>query len=210
MLRRVSLAVLLVVLVGLVPAPPRSPAARAQLCRGSTTAHVPITWPTTTDLLVGQAWGHHVPARIARWAYLFLPLSKQDGLDPYLVAGVMRIESNGEPLVKNLDSDARGLMQVLHASYQPGANIRLGLQMLAAFQREFHRRDLTLAAYNAGPGAVQAYGGVPPYPETQAYVVMVSYWRDTYAGVHVTPARTAQYHRAEANVRAFIKRVCGH
>ena len=47
--------------------------------------------------------------------------------------------------------------------------------MLANFKREFGSWKLALAAYNAGPGTVIKYGGVPPYQETQDYVVMVPY-----------------------------------
>jgi len=180
-------------------------------CRGSTRAHVRITALTTADLMVDRRvhWGSHVPIRIRRWAYLIVPDSTAAGIDPYLVAGVMRVESNGDPLAWNLDSDAHGLMQVLHASWEPAINLRVGISLLAALQRQFSNRDLVLAGYNAGPGAVQQYGGVPPFPETRNYVVLVEYWRDRFAGLKLPPARIIRYHAALAALRAFHRRVCG-
>ena len=49
-------------------------------------------------------------------------------------------------------------------------DIRTGAKELAKQWKKYQRLDLTLAAYNAGPGAVDKYGGVPPYKETRAYV----------------------------------------
>lgn len=202
-----SLISLFAALVVTCLAPASAPAAPASLCKGSTRAHVRITWPAAAQRRLH--FGAHVPERIRRWAYLFGPDARTAGVDPYLVAGVMRIESNGDPLVWNLDSNAHGLMQVLGASFEPAVNIQVGVRMLAGFLHEFGRSDLALAAYNAGPGAVQQYGGIPPYPETESYVIMVRYWRDLYAGEHLSAARTAQYQQAERSVEAFYKRVCG-
>ena len=180
-------------------------------CRGSTRAHVRITWPTIGDLAAAQraGWGKRVPERIRRWAYLILPAASRAGVDPYLVAGVMRVESNGDPLAWNLDSNARGLMQVLGASFEPALNIERGVSMLGDLQRQFARRDLVLAAYNAGPGSVQAYGGIPPFTETRDYVVMVDYYRDSYAGMRLTAARVARFKAAQAESVAFYRRICG-
>ncbi len=180
-------------------------------CRGSTRAPVHITGLTTADLMLDRRihWGSHVPTRIRRWAYLIVPDATAVGIDPYLVAGVMRVESNGDPLAWNLDSDAHGLMQVLHASWEPAINLRVGISLLDVLQRQFNNRDLVLAGYNAGPGAVQQYGGVPPFPETRNYVVLVEYWRDRFAGLKLSPTRVARYRAALADLRAFHRRVCG-
>jgi soluble lytic murein transglycosylase-like protein len=180
-------------------------------CRGDTHAHVHITWPTAPDLATNRSlhWGSHMSSQIRRWAYLIVPDARANGLDPYLVAGVMRVESNGDPLIWNLDSDARGLMQVLHASFEPAANMQLGVSMLGELQRQFGSRDLVLAGYNAGPGAVQQYGGIPPYTETRDYVVMVDYYRDLYAGVKLSSTRVAAFKAALADLQAYFRRVCG-
>ena len=60
----------------------------------------------------------------------------------------------------------------------PVANLTGGARYLAGQLQSFGRPDLAIAAYNAGPGAVRSAGGVPGYPETQAYVKRVlGYYR---------------------------------
>jgi len=180
-------------------------------CRGSTEARIHITWPTRSDLQADALlpWGARLPPRVRRWLYLIVPFSRVAGVDPYIVAGVMQVESHGDPLAWNLDSDAHGLMQVLHASWEPAANVQLGVSMLAGFQRQFGSRDLTVAAYNAGPGSVQTYGGIPPFTETRDYVVMVDYYRDLFAGIKLSQVRVARFKAANADLVAYYRRICG-
>src|SRR5205085_12059626 len=126
-------------------------------------------------------WGDRIPASVRRWAYIVVPTARRYHLDPNLIAAVMTMESDGDPLAWNSTSDARGLMQVLHGPWDPRANILEGTKMLAGFYEQFHDPILALAAYNAGPNAVLSYGGVPPYRETRDYVVVVSYLYDLYS-----------------------------
>ena len=73
-----------------------------------------------------------------------------------------------------------GLMQLMPSTaatlgvadpYDPVANLRGGMQYLGSLLKQYGGDlPLALAAYNAGPGAVNAYGGIPPYPQTQQYV----------------------------------------
>ena len=107
-------------------------------------------------------------------------------VDPKLVKAVIR---NGSCFDRTATSSAgaEGLMQLMPAtakslgvtdSYQPQQNIRGGVEYLSGLVTRYHNNlTLALAAYNAGPGAVAKYDGVPPYPETQKYVkrVMKSY-----------------------------------
>jgi soluble lytic murein transglycosylase-like protein len=197
--------------MGISPANARGIARPTLHCRGSTRARVRIAWPGEQDLARGARLfdGKHVPSKVRRWAYLFATASAANGVDPHLVAAVIRVESDGDPLAWNLDSDAHGLMQVLHASFDPVANIRTGVSMLAGFERRFGSRDLALAAYNAGPGAVQTYAGIPPYTETQTYVVMVDYYRDLFAGERLSAPRVRAFKHAVAEAEAFYRRVCG-
>jgi soluble lytic murein transglycosylase-like protein len=87
---------------------------------------------------------------------------------------------------------AQGLMQLIPATasrfgvsdaFDPAQNIRGGVKYLAWLLNRFDN-DLTLAAagYNAGEGAVDKYGGVPPYAETQRYVVRVGQLAERYRG----------------------------
>ncbi|HZU13996.1 MAG TPA: transglycosylase SLT domain-containing protein [Chloroflexota bacterium] len=211
---RTLLTVLTLLLAALGSAPHTSfsagSASPVHHCRGSTRARVPIAWPTAHDHAIDHRLPfHHVPADIRRWGYLIVPTARRYHVDPYLIAGVIQMESNGDPLAWNLDSDARGLMQVLHASFQPADNIRLGVSMLAGFLAQYHRLNLALAAYNAGPGYVQEYNGVPPFPETRDYIVMVRYFRDHDAGRHLSLARRVRFEAALHNLIAVSKRLCG-
>lgn len=105
------------------------------------------------------------------------------GLSPKLVKSIILTESNGEPR-KVSPKGAMGLMQlmpVITEEYKvldpldPVANIRGGVQYLRNLLEEFSGDlYLALAAYNAGPGSVRKYRGIPPFPETQEFVRKVS------------------------------------
>jgi soluble lytic murein transglycosylase-like protein len=61
--------------------------------------------------------------------------------------------------------------------FDPASNIRGGTKYLRMLAERFgHRPELVLAAYNAGEGAVDTYGGVPPYKETLGYVKKIMTW----------------------------------
>lgn len=86
---------------------------------------------------------------------------------------------------------AKGLMQLMPSTakslgvtdvFNPEQNIMAGTRYLKQKLNEFHGNlPMALAAYNAGSGAVQKYGGVPPYKETQAYVDKIMKSVDHYA-----------------------------
>ena len=67
-----------------------------------------------------------------------------------------------------MPATARGLG--VRNSFDPAQAVDGAARLLRDLKAEFGRTDLALAAYNAGPGAVHRYGGIPPYPETQNYV----------------------------------------
>ncbi len=100
------------------------------------------------------------------------------GVDPILVRAVIQVESNFNPnCVSN--KGARGLMQLMPGTardfgvkqlHDPEQNIRGGIAYLAFLLEMFDDLPRVLAAYNAGQGAVQRYGGIPPYEETSTYV----------------------------------------
>jgi len=146
----------------------------------STSAPAPpvsIQLPTVADLRAEGSLGNgSMPESVRRWAYLILPAARANGIPAAIIAAVIMAESGGNPLAWNPGSDAHGLMQILNGPWDPSANIDEGASLLAGFKQEFGTWKLATAAYNAGPGAVNTYHGVPPYPETEAYVVIVQYY----------------------------------
>jgi soluble lytic murein transglycosylase-like protein len=102
------------------------------------------------------------------------------GVDPDLVRTVIEVESAFEPRAVSAKG-AMGLMQLMPATarqygvadpFDPRANIEAGTRHLRSLLDRFDL-SLALAAYNAGAGAVERFGGVPPYRETKAYVQRV-------------------------------------
>ena len=104
------------------------------------------------------------------------------GVPERLIAAVIRAESGFNPRAVSRKG-ARGLMQLMPStasmlgvrdSFDPRQNIDGGVRHLRALMDRFpHSLPLALAAYNAGEGAVARFGGVPPYPETRAYIQRV-------------------------------------
>ena len=104
------------------------------------------------------------------------------GVDPTLIAGVIETESNFNPKAVS-PAGARGLMQLMPAtarglgvadSSDPLQNVMGGAKLLGQLLDRYGGDvKKVLAAYNAGAGAVDKYGGIPPYPETQRYVPKV-------------------------------------
>jgi soluble lytic murein transglycosylase-like protein len=109
------------------------------------------------------------------------------GVDPDLVHAVIQAESDYDPSCRS-GAGAEGLMQLMPGTARalgvsnpldPADNISGGVKYLRQQLDRFHDVDLALAAYNAGPGAVTRYDGIPPYRETQAYVrrVLQTLWQ---------------------------------
>lgn len=111
------------------------------------------------------------------------------GVDVALLRAVIHAESAFNPMALS-NKGAQGLMQLMPGTandlgvadaFDASQNIRGGArylsQLMQTFKGDMH---LATAAYNAGPGAVQKYGGIPPYDETQVYVQRVATLRDRY------------------------------
>ncbi|MCG6967154.1 MAG: transglycosylase SLT domain-containing protein [Chromatiaceae bacterium] len=106
-------------------------------------------------------------------------MAPQFELDPALVLEVVRAESDFNPKARS-DKGAMGLMQLIPDTarrfgvkdpFEPIQNLRGGMAYLRWLLERFDGDlKLTLAGYNAGEGAVQRHGGVPPYAETREYV----------------------------------------
>jgi soluble lytic murein transglycosylase-like protein len=106
--------------------------------------------------------------------------ASEQSLSPDLVRAVIRVESGWNPRARS-EKGAQGLMQLMPATaaqygvtnpFDPAQNIRGGVAYLKTLMDRFDgNTELALAAYNAGPGAVEKYGRkIPPYRETQSYV----------------------------------------
>jgi soluble lytic murein transglycosylase-like protein len=108
--------------------------------------------------------------------------SQTNGVPAGLVRAVLMAESAGNPSAISV-AGAQGLMQLMPGTaagcgianpFDPTENVQCGTGYLHSLLHRYHNNvTLAVAAYNAGPGAVDRYHGVPPYPETRAYVVRV-------------------------------------
>lgn len=136
----------------------------------------------------------HAPAPIGE---LVERSARAHGVDPLLVDSVMQVESNYNPYAVS-GKGAEGLMQLMPStsrmlgvsnSFDPGQNIEAGVKYLKYLQDLYKDDRLALAAYNAGPAAVEKYKWVPPYPETRNYVNQVG---KRYQEARQTAAEKAQ------------------
>jgi soluble lytic murein transglycosylase-like protein len=109
--------------------------------------------------------------------------AKANGLSPQLVDAMIDVESHRDPAAISR-AGAQGLMQLMpdtSATYgvvnafDPQENVAAGCRYMRDLLKRYHHNvSLALAAYNAGPGVVDAVHGIPPFPETRAYVARVS------------------------------------
>ena len=149
--------------------------------------------PPTPDLAKEPAPGASapaftpLPARDAKLSAedlreMLIKAGSEHNLDVDLLASLVKAESGGNVRAVS-PAGARGLMQLMPGtaaglgvrdSFKPDENVRGGSAYLDALLTRYHDKlALALAAYNAGPAAVDKYRGIPPYRETQAYVARV-------------------------------------
>ena len=115
------------------------------------------------------------------YADLFTRAGSRHGVDPALLAAVAQQESGFDASAVS-PAGAQGLMQFMPATarglgvdpFDPASAVDGAARYLADLTEQFGSTELGLAAYNAGPGTVSRYGGIPPYAETQDYVRSVT------------------------------------
>jgi hypothetical protein len=121
------------------------------------------------------------------YADLFQRAGSRHGVDASLLAAVASQESNFNSQAVS-PAGAQGLMQFMPATARglgvnpldPTSSIDGAARYLSSLSKQFGSTPLALAAYNAGPGTVSRYGGIPPYPETQNYVRAVMSKAEAY------------------------------
>jgi len=127
-----------------------------------------------------------------QWIYdgLIGLTAREHQLQPALVKAVIAAESNFDPDAVSRKG-AQGLMQLMPETaaalgvadpLHPLENVRGGSRYLRLMIDRYGDLERALAAYNAGPTAVDHYGGVPPYPETRDYVRRVLTYYRQYHG----------------------------
>jgi hypothetical protein len=131
--------------------------------------------PPETPIMPGAGGGSALAG--VPYADLFSRAASRHGVDASLLAAVAHQESSFNSSAVS-PAGAQGLMQFMPATaaglgvnaLDPSSAIDGAARYLSSLTKQFGSTELALAAYNAGPGTVTRYGGVPPYPETQNYV----------------------------------------
>jgi soluble lytic murein transglycosylase len=136
--------------------------------------------------------GQRTPSQfIKKYDGIIDEASRRFGLEPSLVKAVIKAESDFDHEALS-DKGAQGLMQLMPATaadmevkdaFDPEENIAGGARYLSQLMKRFgNNTELAIAAYNAGPEAVQAHGGIPPFEETKTFVQRVLRYYQQFTG----------------------------
>jgi soluble lytic murein transglycosylase-like protein len=128
-------------------------------------------------------------AYMDNYKWIIQQASTQFDIDPDFIRAIIRAESGFDHQAVS-SKGAQGLMQLMPGTacdmevsdpFDPEENIYGGTRYLSLLLKRFKsNKVLALAAYNAGPETVESYKGIPPFPETQAFVRRVMQYYETY------------------------------
>jgi len=145
--------------------------------------------PQSSGFRVSRRTLERDSARRKAFDPLIQDAAQRHRVEPALVKAVIRAESDFVPYARS-PKGALGLMQLMPATarmhnvwsvFEPKDNIEGGVRHLRLLLDQYNGNvRLALAAYNAGDGAVERHGGIPPYPETIEYLQRVLHFRDLY------------------------------
>jgi Rod binding domain-containing protein len=142
----------------------------------------------------------NMPRKFEPYEDIIREASEKYKINPEIIISVIEQESNADKKVVS-SKGAKGLMQLIDStaaemgvsdSFNPRQNIMGGTKYLRQQLDSFGDLDLALAAYNAGPGAVRKYHGIPPYKETQNYVKKINERIEKYKDIFVGKVNSDQ------------------
>jgi len=141
------------------------------------------------------------PKSTIKYRNLIISAASKHQVPPALIAAIMHAESNFNPRAVS-PVGARGLMQIngitqkhlgVRNVFDPRQNVHAGAKYIRELLNTFRgNKRMAIAAYNAGPGAVRKYRGIPPYRETRRYVVKVMKFYRMYSRLLPTSLMVAQ------------------
>lgn len=148
------------------------------------------------EVVKEQFFRTHVP-----YGSIIYREARRHNLSPELVAAVVEAESDFRPRLIS-HKNAQGLMQIIPSTgrlmgagdlFNPDENIAAGTKYLRYLVNRFGDQRMALAAYNAGEGNVEKFGGIPPFPETRTYLQRVNAhhaaYRERIRGRYATALR---------------------
>lgn len=160
---------------------------------GSTSFADTLQAATATSATPGAAAAVSGGAESSSYDGLIEAAAQRNGVDPAVLHGLIQQESGFDPTAQS-GAGASGLTQLMPGTassmgvanpLDPAESIEGGARYLSQMMSQFAGNTTdALAAYNAGPGAVKQYGGVPPYAETQSYVSKVLGYAEAFRQSH--------------------------